>query len=922
MEVQVSGEWTSETSGGCPKYPTWSSNPQFQLIPSVPAGASATYTLTLRQQATTEYKPIGLWVLLASDSNSRKTEMSKLDMAGKSKFKASEQQVLTLNLIAREGMLPYIVCVSFFDPGITSSFTLTLHAPEDPGAQLIPLQAGLGRAPEPLAPVAPPAPPPALRAAPISRAAPAPAPPAPPALAAFSSVQVAPSPDTAPIVPPRAASPSRPVATAPVTPIEYNGEPQLTVEGQGLSEKQQADAERMIGIALASIRSGGKFEDPDFPASGASLGPGAHASCVTSWRRPVEIAGPEARLWKNDWEIEGIVSGPLSNGWLMGSANVLAGDRDVIAKVFVSTEHAERGLYALRFWQDDPNSEDDWKVVIIDDRLPCTSDGQLAYSRSPDRAVFWAAILEKGLAKLHGNYAGTEAPQTQEAALLGLELLSGGKAREQLMPLRGAQPEEVWAALQEASRTAHVMGARVDAAAGEVATAAAALGLNADRTYCVVTCGEMPCGRMLRLRGFVGDSEWKGKWSDGDSSWTSRLRQLLNYRDASDGTFWIEFGDFCAHFTDLYLVRMADDRWTRFSMRARWADDSAGGPPSLLSWRTNPQWLLTTRKPETRVLIELTLPRGAPAAPIGILVLRGNLGRDKLRRKLWLGDGDLLEHAEPRVGRRNSIELLLPAADAPYVIVPYCMNPGFESPFLLTVLSDDREDDGKPDFGLEPLRPANDWHVLRMVTPCDRAGSPPGSDGFRSGLQLNFSIGEDTSSSASKGRVFAFIDTIGLQNDMRTQAGMQEAPQYPAIGMGLAPSAGGPTPLTDLPANSHVLSPVARNGITFGAELEAGPTHVLAPFLGEGQLAAMSASGGGLPHLVVTLYSELPIRLADGFDDSEGAPDCLDPCGCEICSAGGKKRASPYFHVLSKMERLEAIMDHRIAFLDRALGAR
>jgi len=599
MEVQVSGEWTPTTSGGCPKYPTWNANPQFQLVQSLAAGASATYTLTLQQRAAAEYQPIGLWVLLADDATSRKSAMSKLEMAGKSKFKASEQQVLKVNLIAREGSLPYIVCVAFFDPALTSTFTLTLHAPEDPGAKLVALQAGTG---VPRAAPVPAAPQPGTGVPRAAAPAPAAAPPAPlraarvtPAAAAAPLARAAPAPLLAkPAVP---TAPPAYAAAAPATPVEFNGEPTVTVEGQGLSERQQADAARMVSAAIASIRAGGKFEDAEFPATAASIGSSAHAARVASWRRPAEIGGAEARLWKNDWEIEGIIPGALSNAWLLGSANVLAGNRDVIAKVFVSTEHAIHGLYALRFWQDDPNSEDDWKVVLIDDRLPCAANGTLAFSSSPDRAVFWAALLEKALAKLHGSYSATEAPHTPEAALLGLELLSGDKAREQPMPLKtGAPADEVWAALKEAVRTEHVMGARLDGAAPGAA-AAAALGLNADRSYCVVTCGEMPCGKMLRLRGFVGDPEWSGKWSDKDAAWTSRLRQLLNYRDASDGTFWIEFADFCAHFTDLYLVRMADDRWTRMAMRARWADDTAGGPPHLLSWRTNPQWLVTVRKP-------------------------------------------------------------------------------------------------------------------------------------------------------------------------------------------------------------------------------------------------------------------------------------------------------------------------------------
>ena len=77
--------------------------------------------------------------------------------------------------------------------------------------------------------------------------------------------------------------------------------------------------------------SGRPFEDADFPPSATSLGAGwAHASLATQWRRPSEIAGDGATLFKNDWEIEGIVPGPAQNDWLMAALNILAGDREVL----------------------------------------------------------------------------------------------------------------------------------------------------------------------------------------------------------------------------------------------------------------------------------------------------------------------------------------------------------------------------------------------------------------------------------------------------------------------------------------------------------------------------------------------------------------------------------------------------------------
>jgi len=40
----------------------------------------------------------------------------------------------------------------------------------------------------------------------------------------------------------------------------------------------------------------------------------------------------------------------------------------------------------------------------------------------------------------------------------------------------------------------------------------------------------MGAGKMLRLRGFMADPEWRGKWADNDAAWTNQLRQLLAYK--------------------------------------------------------------------------------------------------------------------------------------------------------------------------------------------------------------------------------------------------------------------------------------------------------------------------------------------------------------------------------------------------------
>ena len=50
------------------------------------------------------------------------------------------------------------------------------------------------------------------------------------------------------------------------------------------------------------------------------------------------------------------------------------------------------------------------------------------------------------------------------------------------------------------------------------------------------------------------------------------------------GSFWTEadgdqsaFEDFCRHFRELYVVRMADHRWLRATVRSRWQDATGFG---------------------------------------------------------------------------------------------------------------------------------------------------------------------------------------------------------------------------------------------------------------------------------------------------------------------------------------------------------
>ena len=358
---RLTGAWTAGSAGGCPKYQSWSTNPQFHLQPTVDG---ATYALELQQSAH-PYHPIGFWVMTASDAASRKTTLVKSEMVTKTKYKAADRVSHSVQLPRRPDGLPYIVVVSTFDPELLNSFTLSVASAEDPAVRLVPVMDASVPAAVAAVPTAAAAPPPPAAAAlaPIGRPAAArvgaagggavgTAAAAAGTDASMTSTSLAGSRrSTVTQAPPQAAPPaSQPVVAVAAPSADekpVDNEPVLTQEGQGLSERQRADAAAMVQAALDQCaRTGRPFEDPDF-CGGAALGDGAwpHAALVAQWRRPAEIAASAgsaeaARLFKSDWEIEGVVLGPCANNWAMAAFNIVAGDPDVIGRVFVDREHA------------------------------------------------------------------------------------------------------------------------------------------------------------------------------------------------------------------------------------------------------------------------------------------------------------------------------------------------------------------------------------------------------------------------------------------------------------------------------------------------------------------------------------------------------------------------------------------------------
>jgi len=93
-------------------------------------------------------------------------------------------------------------------------------------------------------------------------------------------------------------------------------------------------------------------------------------------------------------------AGAIGHTWFMGALAIMTSKSDIIEKLFVDSEHFDKGFVSFQFFK---NGE--WKQVIVDTKLPFdTEQNILVFSNCLNPSEFWVPLIEKAYAKLHGSY--------------------------------------------------------------------------------------------------------------------------------------------------------------------------------------------------------------------------------------------------------------------------------------------------------------------------------------------------------------------------------------------------------------------------------------------------------------------------------------------------------------------------------------
>ncbi|XP_051845048.1 calpain-12 [Antechinus flavipes] len=475
-------------------------------------------------------------------------------------------------------------------------------------------------------------------------------------------------------------------------------------------------------IQESCLQAGALFLDPCFPAGPAALGydqlgPNSEKAKGVEWLRPHEFC-QNPQFICEDMDRTDVCQGRLGNCWFLAAAASLTLYPRLLHRVVPpqqSFQWGYAGIFHFQLWQFGR-----WVDVVVDDRLP-VRDGKLLFVRSAQRAEFWAPLLEKAYAKLHGSY----------------EVMRGGHMNEAFVDFTGGvgevlylQPDMtvVFPALRHALAKESLVGATALSDRGEIRTDD---GLVKGHAYSVTGTHKMSLGftkvKLLRLRNPWGQVEWSGAWSDSCPRWAAlpeEWRETLLVKK-EDGEFWMELNDFLKHFNTVQICSLSPEvlgpkpkggGWHVHTFQGRWVRgfNAGGGQPGSETFWTNPQFQLTLqdpdeeaedddgrlwggRHPKCTVLLSLIQrnrrrlrARGVSYLTVGFHVFRIpeellDLQDSPRRRELLTG---LLRADRSPFSIRRDVSRRCRLAPGHYLVVPSTAHAGEEADFTLRIFTE------------------------------------------------------------------------------------------------------------------------------------------------------------------------------------------------------------------------------------------
>nr|VFK36468.1 MAG: PA14 domain-containing protein [Candidatus Kentron sp. SD]VFK39096.1 MAG: PA14 domain-containing protein [Candidatus Kentron sp. SD] len=307
------------------------------------------------------------------------------------------------------------------------------------------------------------------------------------------------------------------------------------LEGPSLSDRFY-DVDPLDAIMKVCYAAKGRFTDSRFPAAERAINHDAAADAADSvhWRRPSEIASTP-RLKVDDFSDHDIHQGALGNCGTIAQFAVLAArpdEHDIIARAFYPNCYNPFGVYSVRVYLDG-----EWRYLVIDDQLPCYTNGNPKFARGRDPSEFWPTLYEKAMAKLRGSYK----KLTGGHGSIGFEILAGGEGVHLGFNGKDFDKEGTFDTMLEVFRE---QGGFVNSFHTKET------GFVTGHAYGVIDARKFPdkddpasIHRIVHLKNpWGGGDESTGQWRDDDPIWDDypEIKREC-HRSGRDGAYWITF---------------------------------------------------------------------------------------------------------------------------------------------------------------------------------------------------------------------------------------------------------------------------------------------------------------------------------------------------------------------------------------------
>ncbi|CCW61010.1 unnamed protein product, partial [Phytomonas sp. EM1] len=434
----------------------------------------------------------------------------------------------------------------------------------------------------------------------------------------------------------------------------------------------------------------------------------ANKHVAPKWPRIGELfpGARQAYLIPRTFSPSDVSSSPQGSGYIAPFIAALARYPTLLLRLFEIQTQPNNSVYTFTFFDYDSNPV----YISVDDRIPCNEDNVPLFVQSP-KDLMYPLLLEKAYAKFVGGYEALKSCSAQETIrdLTGRPVVLTPLEPQLASVINIGDYESVdfWHIVMEDLASGNIILCLSKAEIGELD------GIHPMCYYPLVDViktiktSDNPADIIVKICNIYHTygMQYNGPLNASDINWNQSLRRICKYDPQNDtNVICMPLPVFLRNFTSLCNCYI--NCGTRMTIEGAWDRHTAGGNPSVSSFRNNPIFILEKKATQpAMVLVELRrrepswidlegtkhyseasvalLQPVNPNAPPTPLIT--NSTHSFVQRGMMMDTRDVCMLME------------LPQTSISYLI-PYTMNAGQMSSFSLSVYSD------RTKVSLQPLK--------------------------------------------------------------------------------------------------------------------------------------------------------------------------------------------------------------------------